>query len=185
LVQFNREFFIPLQIHFDRSDQLIHDFGRFAQHLMVNMAIMVQVMARHRSFDTTLGYYHEVGRDLTTTLVRSRVMLQLQHHDRASLLAGKIHAILQCPYTKGRDLCDLLWYLSDPEWPEPNLVLLNNALSQTDRQGPSPTKENWKAVVRACVEELDWEKARADVAPFLERGEELELLTKENLLSVL
>lgn len=123
------------------------------------------------------------GAGLKTTLVRRRVMLQLQHHDRASLLAGKIHAILQRPYTKGRDLYDMLWYQSDPGWPEPNLILLNNALSQTDWQGPSLTKENWKAVVRECVEVLDWEKARADVAPFLERGEELELLTKENLLS--
>jgi hypothetical protein len=40
----------------------------------------------------------------------------LQHHDRASLLAGKIHAILQRPFLKGRDLYDLLWYLSDPAW---------------------------------------------------------------------
>lgn len=125
------------------------------------------------------------GAGLETTLVRSRVMLQLQHHNRASLLAGKIHAILQRPYTKGRDLYDLLWYQSDPGWPDPNLLLLNNALSQTGWQGPTLTEENWKAVVRERLQVLDWEKARMDVAPFLERGAELELLTKENLLSVL
>jgi len=27
------------------------------------------------------------------------------------LLAGKLHAILQRAYTKGRDIYDLLWYL--------------------------------------------------------------------------
>jgi hypothetical protein len=125
------------------------------------------------------------GAGLEATLVRRHMMLQLQHHDRASLLAGKIHAVLQRPYTKGRDLYDLLWYQSDPRWPDPNLVLLNNALSQTVWQGPTVTKENWRALLRERVEMLDWTKARADVAPFLELAEELDLLTKENLLGIL
>jgi hypothetical protein len=34
-------------------------------------------------------------------------MLNLQHHDRPSLLAGKLHAILQRSWPKGRDLFDL------------------------------------------------------------------------------
>ena len=69
------------------------------------------------------------GAGLETTLVRRVVTLRLHHHDRSSLLAGKLHAVLQRSWTKGRDLFDLLWYLSDPEWPQPNLVLLNNALA--------------------------------------------------------
>jgi hypothetical protein len=48
------------------------------------------------------------GAGLTTTMVRRHVLLQLHHHDRASLLAGKLHAVLQRPYTKGRDFFDLL-----------------------------------------------------------------------------
>ena len=64
-------------------------------------------------------------------MVRRHVLLQLHHHDRASLLAGKLHAVLQRPYVKGRDFFDLLWYLSDPGWPSPNLTLLNRALAQT------------------------------------------------------
>ena len=74
------------------------------------------------------------GAGLATTVVRRFVVLQLQHHDKASLLADKLHAILQRSYSKGRDLYDLLWYLSDPAWPPPNLDLLNNALAQTDWQ---------------------------------------------------
>src|SRR4030067_3635034 len=88
------------------------------------------------------------GAVLMTTLVRRYVTLQLQHHDKASWLAGKLHAILQRPYLKGRDLYDLAWYLSDPEWPEPNLELLNNALRQTGRQGRSLTEKNWSKAVR-------------------------------------
>ena len=75
---------------------------------------------------------------MTTTIVRRYQTLHLQHHDRATLLAGKLHAILQRPYPKGRDVNDLLWYLSDPAWPEPNLVMLNNALQQTGWDAPTP-----------------------------------------------
>ncbi len=35
------------------------------------------------------------GAGLETTIVRRHLTLQLFHHDRASLLAGKVHAILQ------------------------------------------------------------------------------------------
>lgn len=58
-------------------------------------------------------------------------MLNLLHYDKSSLLAGKLHAVLTRKYTKGRDLYDLMWYLSDPTWPAPNLIQLNNALKQT------------------------------------------------------
>ncbi len=43
------------------------------------------------------------GAKLDTSLVRRHVLLNLQHHDQTSLLAGKLHAILQRPYFKGRD----------------------------------------------------------------------------------
>jgi len=47
-----------------------------------------------------------LGATLETTVVRRYVTLQLQHHDRASLLAGKLNAVLTQPYLKGRDLYD-------------------------------------------------------------------------------
>lgn len=125
------------------------------------------------------------GAWLATTVVRRHVTLQLHHHDRASLLAGKVHAIIQRSFTKGRDLYDLLWYLSDPDWPDPNLALLNNALSQTGWKGPALTERTWRAIMRQRVEKLDWRGVRDDVWPFLERTEELDLLTRENLLRLL
>lgn len=125
------------------------------------------------------------GVGLATTVVRRIVTLQLQDHDQPSLLAGKIHAILQRSSTKGRDLYDLLWYLSDPEWPKPNLVLLNNALSQTGWQGPTLTESSWSDTLRQRIGELEWRTVCADVEPFLERPHELDLLTRENLLQLL
>ena len=125
------------------------------------------------------------GARIVSSLVRRHVTLNLRHHDKASLLAGKLHAILARPYTKGRDIYDLLWYLSDRTWPGPNLELLNNALAQTDWQGPEITPENWRALVRRRIETLKWKQIAADVEPFLERPQDAALLTQENLLSLL
>ena len=125
------------------------------------------------------------GAALTTSLVRRHVLLNLQHHDRASLLAGKLHAVLQRPYLKGRDLYDLVWYLSDREWPAPNLDLLNNALKQTDWSGTALTTENWRETVRSRIESISWEQALDDVQPFLASQQEIKLLTKNNLLGLL
>jgi predicted nucleotidyltransferase component of viral defense system len=125
------------------------------------------------------------GVGLTTTIVRRHVTVQLQHHDRASLLAGKLHAILQRSYTKGRDIYDLVWYLSDPNWPAPNLTLLNNALQQTGWQEATFTESNWRDIVAQHIQMLDWSRVMSDVSPFLELADEIHLLTEKNLLQLL
>ena len=125
------------------------------------------------------------GAVLEVDLVRRYIPLRLQHHDRASLLAGKLHAILQREYSKGRDLYDLMWYLSDSTWPEPNLVLLGNALEQTHWQGPQPKPDNWRELIFNRLIKMDWNAVLADVSPFLERPGEIDLLTLENLRRLL
>jgi predicted nucleotidyltransferase component of viral defense system len=125
------------------------------------------------------------GAGLETTLVRRYETLRLHHHDRSSLLAGKLHAVLQRSWTKGRDLFDLLWYLTDREWPEPNLRLLNNALVQTGWNRGALTAENWRVEIRERIEGLDWTRVLKDVRPFVEPHAHTDLLTLENLLSVL
>lgn len=125
------------------------------------------------------------GAVLTTTLVRRHVTLRLQHHDRASLLANKLHAVLQRPYLKGRDIYDLLWYLSDPEWPAPNFSLLNNALRQTGWTGDDLGKDNWRGMVGDRLRTADWGQVESDVRPFLEPTVDVDLLTLGNLLRVL
>ena len=125
------------------------------------------------------------GAGLESTVVRRHVTLQLQHHDRPSLLAGKLHAVLQRSYAKGRDLYDLVWYLSDPAWPEPNLKLLRNALDQTGWQGEQVSEENWRSLVADRITDLDWTAVQADVAPFLEEPSEVDLLTSENFRRLL
>lgn len=125
------------------------------------------------------------GAVLTTTVVRRHTILHLQHHNQASLLAGKLHAILQRSYVKGRDIYDLLWYLSDPRWPPPNLTLLNNALQQTGWTGDCATEQGWRGIVRDRLRTLSWDRVVADVRPFLEPSANLDLLTLENVMQVL
>ncbi len=117
-----------------------------------------EVMAIKIEVDTNPPH----GAGLATTVVRRFVILQLQHHDRASLFAGKLHAILQRPFVKGRDFYDLLWYLSDPDWPAPNFVLLNNALEQSNWRGASLSENNWKQMPVAAFGKpgLDWHHKR-------------------------
>lgn len=125
------------------------------------------------------------GATTETSLVRRHVLLNLHHHDRASLLAGKLHAIMQRPYLKGRDLYDLIWYLGDSSWPTPNLVLLNNALQQTNWDGLGLTKENWREVVRSKIDVASFEQVLDDVKPFLDPSEDLGIITKNNLMRLL
>jgi predicted nucleotidyltransferase component of viral defense system len=121
------------------------------------------------------------GATLTSTVIRRFVVLHLQHHDRASLLAGKLHAVLQRPFIKGRDMYDLLWYLSDPTWPSPNLTLLNNALQETGWQGEPLNQSSWRDAIRSRLQDVAWENILADVRPFLEPGADFSLLKLEHL----
>lgn len=124
------------------------------------------------------------GARTETTLCRRFVTLNLMHYDKASLLAGKLHACLTRQYAKGRDWYDLIWYLADRTGAAPNLVQLQNALNQT--QGASaPDAAEWKQLLLNRLNEIDCRKLVDDVAPFLERPEEAALLNLQNFRAVL
>jgi hypothetical protein len=125
------------------------------------------------------------GARIETSIVRRLVTLNLCHYDRASLLAGKLHAILTRPWAKGRDLYDLAWYLADRRWPEPNLAMLNAALVRTGWPGPVISSTNWRQQIRRRLTALDWAAAQADVRPFLEHEHDVELVTPDALAQLL
>ena len=156
-----------------RFPGLLHELG-LSPHASEVLAVKIEVDANPPP-----------GAKMDISLVRRHATLRLQHHDRASLLAGKLHAILQRPYTKGRDLYDLIWYLSAPDWPAPNLPLLNAALRQSGWDGAELTPNSWRATLRERFDALDWVQVGSDAGPFLERQEEVGLITKENVLGLL
>jgi len=120
-----------------------------------------------------------------TTVVRRYVVLNLNHYDKASFLSGKLHAVLSRSYVKGRDLYDLFWYISDPGWPPPNIPFLNAALEQTRWDVTEITAENWMLAAARRLEGIDWKSAVNDVRPFIERPENLKLLTQAHLAELL
>jgi hypothetical protein len=164
---------LPMHSAFIRFPGLLHELGLSAQRTEVT-AIRVKIDTRPPA-----------GARCETTLVRRHVVVNLFHHDRASLLAGKLHALLSRPYVKGRDLYDLAWYLSDPSWPGPNLPMLSNALAQSGWTGPVVAPDSWRSLVKARLSRLDWRQAAADVQPFLERQADLALLAPESFSRLL
>ena len=156
-----------------RFPGLLHELG-LSPHASEVLAVKIEV-------DTN----PPAGAGLEVSLVRRHTTLRLYHHDRSSLLAGKLHAVLRRPCTKGRDLYDLIWYLSAPGWPAPNLSLLNAVLRQSGWDGEEMAPDSWRHRVRDRLDALDWERAAADVRPFLERQEDVELVTKANALGLL
>lgn len=140
---------------FVRFQGLLHEL-ELSPHADAVIAIKIEVDTRPPA-----------GAMLATTVVERHARLHLQHHDPASLLTGKLIALLGRTYSKGRDLFDLAWYLNQPDWPNPNLAMLNHGLAQINWGGPSLTVTNWCEVVAERLEGLDWEQTVADVAPFI------------------
>lgn len=152
---------------------LLYEFGLSAQKEQ-KLSIKIEV-------DTNPPPYAS----FETSVVRKHVFLNLLHYDKASLFAGKLHALLSRPHLKGRDVYDLFWYLSDPEWPSPNLRLLRAALEQTKTDSRKEAVQNWKTLVSSRMKKMDWSGIIEDVRPFLERTQDIEILTLDNLLSLL
>ena len=105
-------------------------------------------------------------------------------YDLPSLMAGKLHALLTRGYPKGRDWFDLVWYRSRRPPVRPNLPVLQHALDQT--QGADRYRAaDWRGLLRARLADLDAAALAGDVAPFLERPADAELLERVNLEAVL
>jgi predicted nucleotidyltransferase component of viral defense system len=125
------------------------------------------------------------GYNTKSSLINKYFPFGLIHHDRASFLSGKLHAVLQRSYTKGRDYYDLWFYLS--RWKEliPNFQYLNNALKQTRYKGPSIKKENWEKVTSSKIKEIEWDYVISDVEPFVENQKDLRIFSKKTMLELL
>jgi hypothetical protein len=54
-------------------------------------------------------------------------------------------------------------------------------LAQTTWSGPRLTPETWLEKLRTHLREIPWERAQADVEPFLLSQQESALLSRENL----
>ncbi len=97
----------------------------------------------------------------------------------------KSHAILQRPYTKGRDFYDIIFLLSRWEGLQPNIPYLQNALIQTNYAGEAINQESWKSVISAYARSLNWGDIQDDVRPFLISSGDSDLMELPILLDLL
>ncbi len=113
-------------------------------------------------------------------LITRHRLLALNVHDLPSLMAGKCHALITRGYPKGRDWYDLLWYLGLRPAVDPNLVQLQHALDQTQGDGTLDAFQ-WRGLILGRLKKLDAGRLASDVEPFLEHGDDVNLLTVQNL----
>lgn len=125
------------------------------------------------------------GAGLKTQIVNKYFPISFLSYDTPSLFSGKLNAILSRKYTKGRDFFDLGWYLSKWRGISPNIKLLQNGLEQTGWKNQMPTEENWREYIYKVVEGTDWKKVKKDVENFLENPHDVEIFSKENILSLI
>ena len=135
-----------------------------------------QVLAVNIEVDTNppAGWIEE------RTIVNRHIPVLLRHYDKPSLFAAKIAAFVTRPYTKGRDVYDLVWFRSKWQDLRPNFYLLNNALAQKNEAAGPVTERNWIEVAAVKAARLDWADVVRDVLPFLEDPRESAMLTPDN-----
>jgi hypothetical protein len=112
--------------------------------------------------------------------------VRVLHHDEATLVAGKIAAVLTREWVKGRDVYDLVWYATNTAWPAPNLDYLNASVLQSGWSGPVVTEANWRTLAweRLAVD-ADWREVRGDVERFVQRAGDVELVSAQAVRSAL
>jgi len=117
------------------------------------------------------------GGHTVSTLVNKIYALNITHFDLPSLFATKLHACFYRKYLKGRDFYDFIWYLGKRV--KPNILLLNNAITQTQGKSPNIDDSNFKEYLLKNIEKIDFNQAKNDVEKFLEDKSELVLFNKK------
>ena len=150
---------------------VLHEIG-LSPHSGETLAIKVEI-------DTN----PPAGAVTESSRVNRHVTLRLHHHDKASLLAGKLLAVLNRQWAKGRDYHDLAWYLGRVDWPEPNLEMLNNGMAQLGGGAERLTRDSWREHVATRVAGVSWKTVASDIERFVE--DRHDALDKHELLTLL
>lgn len=93
-------------------------------------------------------------------------MFPIIKHTNPTLFAGKISAVFNRPYAKGRDFYDLLWYFNQKT--KINLNYLNQALKQIGSETHFDTINSVVEALEKRLEEVSIEVLMKDLHPFLE-----------------
>lgn len=145
-------------------------------HDLLNESGLSSQVAENLNIKIAIDTNPPAGFQTQQKLINIYFPFALEYHDQETFLAGKLHAILKRPFTKGRDFYDLMFYLS--RWPEnePNFIYLNNALDQSGWQDQIINQDNWRAVVLNFMTDVNFKQIRQDLEPFIENTTDLKLI---------
>ena len=162
----------PVQVGWIRTASLLAEAG-LSGHREQKLSVKLEIDTRPPA-----------GAAMRRSVVTRQFTFVVRHHDLPSLMAGKLHALLARGYPKGRDWFDLVWYRSRRPPVEPNALLLQHALDQTQGAGCCRAAD-WRRLLRTRLAGLDTGVLARDVAPFLERPADAALVERANLDAVL
>jgi len=118
-----------------------------------------------------------------TKIVNDYKLFPLDIYTLPSLMSGKIHAILQRWFVKGRDRFDLVWYLSKKT--TPNMTLLRQALQQTWYEPPIHTYQHVIDALIVSLDSITTKQLLDDVGVFLEDDHQRALLDTDLIHNLL
>lgn len=112
---------------------------------------------------------------------------QVRVYDKSSLFAGKIHAVIARSWknrVKGRDLYDYVYYLSLNT--KVNLKHLEERLKQTKtiEQNTDLTRSLLIELLDDRFDQMDYERAKLDIRPFIKDQTTLDLWSRNFFKSV-
>jgi len=112
---------------------------------------------------------------------------QVKLYDKPSLFAGKIHAVACRAWqsrVKGRDLYDYVFYLSMNA--PVNLKHLKSRFDQSNfaTKNYTLTIEELKNILIEKFNQIDYEKAKQDVLPFIKDKSKLDIWSKEFFIEI-
>lgn len=119
------------------------------------------------------------GYHTMTSFNNKYLPMNILHYDTPSLFAGKLHAVLQRQYTKGRDFYDLMWFLNKKV--QPNLTQLENALRQTTDEIISLDMDSLKGKLLEIISKTDFQKVQDELIRFLADKDEAKYVTADTL----
>ncbi len=109
----------------------------------------------------------------------------VHHHSVSCFFSGKLHAIMQRGWTKGRDFFDLNFILNHWKDVSPDFKFLNSSLVQTGYNGRKVTADNWRELIVSRVRKTNWKHIDQDVAQFVLRRGDLKAFGKDLLIAKL
>ncbi len=113
---------------------------------------------------------------LESHLIQKDYLFTVVHHDLPTLLSGKILAFLFRNYTKGRDLYDLLWFLTRKT--PANKAYLQSGFEQASGQKTPVSHEELVKKLIQKLENTSMPTVMNDVRPFLDDPGETRLFDK-------